>query len=265
MRIFLNTFILLFIIAGLFGCKTLPVPKNGIDIEFPYVDGKVKDKRFIIPAYMKPPYLYPVSYIPKKYSSKKIVAKKIKNVKIDGVLVYYIAYGPLKLINKDCFDKIKPGLTLRQIIKILGPGHMYPFSGVGGIYWTCKDGRGVVGIITNELDKKFNFTLCAKNKKHTIIKKLAKDLISGMKIYDKKVLIVCTKNTAQAKAGEPRFYKINDWISKPSPLPGIEFKIRQIEPDGIFCDYSYEALPEDNMRYRETGVIFIKPKLAVKK
>jgi len=265
MKIFINAFIFLFIIAGLFGCKTLPVPKNGIDVEFPYLNGKVSDKRFIIPVHMKPPYLYPLSYISKKGSSKKIIPKKIKEVKIDGVTVYYIAYSPLKLVNKDCFDKIKPGLTLRQIIKILGPGHMYPFSGVGFIYWSCKDERRLFGIITNKLDKKFKFTLQGKSRNHKIVKKLADDLISGMKIYDKKVLIVCTKSTAHAKAGESRFYKINDWISKRRPLPSVEFKIIQIELDGIFCEYSYEALPEDNMRYRETGLIFIKPKPIIEK
>ena len=277
MKIFLNAFILFFVITVLSSCKTLPVPKNGVDAEFPCVDKELSDKRFIIPEHLKQDNYLIAKFKTKEYFVKSIrydkpvieylqESKRIKEEKIDGVLAYYIANSHPKTISKESFDKIKPGLTLMQIIDILGPGYTHPLSSVGFINWRCKDGRVLrIWPRGGAWNKKSKFTIEGKNRSHAIVKKIVIDLISGMKIYDKKVLIICTKNTDQAKAGEPRFYKVNDRISKGSPLPGIEFRIRQIEPDRIFSVYSYEALPEDNMHYRETGVIFIKPGRAVKK
>ncbi len=158
MKIYLNVFIFFVILIGLSACKSLPVPKNGIEVEFPYLNGKSSDKQFIIPAYMKPPYLYPISS--KKDSSQKNIPKKIEEVKIDGVLAYYITSSiyPQRFVSKDKFDKIKPGLTLRQIVKILGPGYTYAFSGIWAIHWTCKDGRSLsVWPHEYKLDKKFKF------------------------------------------------------------------------------------------------------------
>lgn len=39
------------------------------------------------------------------------------------------------------FDKLRAGMTLREIVHILGPGYVPEFSGTGIITWTCADGR----------------------------------------------------------------------------------------------------------------------------
>lgn len=45
------------------------------------------------------------------------------------------------MVPTDVFYRIQSGMTLRELVDLLGPGWMTPYEGVGIITWTCQDGR----------------------------------------------------------------------------------------------------------------------------
>lgn len=45
------------------------------------------------------------------------------------------------MVPTDVFYRIQSGMTLRELVDLLGPGWMTRYEGVGIITWTCQDGR----------------------------------------------------------------------------------------------------------------------------
>src|SRR3954469_21328513 len=41
------------------------------------------------------------------------------------------------------FDKVRDGMTLREVVDLLGPGYIPNLSGTGNLRWTCADGRAL--------------------------------------------------------------------------------------------------------------------------
>ena len=39
------------------------------------------------------------------------------------------------------FDQVRDGMTLRELVNLLGPGYIPQFSGTGTMVWSCVDGR----------------------------------------------------------------------------------------------------------------------------
>src|SRR4051794_6390489 len=39
------------------------------------------------------------------------------------------------------FDKVRDGMTLKEVVDLLGPGHVPTLSGIGNLRWKCADGR----------------------------------------------------------------------------------------------------------------------------
>lgn len=44
-------------------------------------------------------------------------------------------------IPKESFDKVRIGMTLEEMVKLLGKAWMRPNSSIRDIYWGCADGR----------------------------------------------------------------------------------------------------------------------------
>jgi hypothetical protein len=48
------------------------------------------------------------------------------------------------------FDRVRDGMTLRELVNLLGPGHIPQLSGTGTMVWWCVDGRTLrVGYATD--------------------------------------------------------------------------------------------------------------------
>ena len=44
-------------------------------------------------------------------------------------------------VAKKAFDKVRYGMTLEEMVKLLGKAWMRPNSSIRDIYWGCEDGR----------------------------------------------------------------------------------------------------------------------------
>ncbi len=189
--------------------------------------------------------------------------KDAKEVKVGGVLAYHITWGALQTTQTDIFDTIKPGLTLKEIISVLGPGYQTPAEGVGLIYWKCEDGR-ILNVWPREYKlhekPKYWINVRGVNQKHDVIEALAHDFIAGIRIVDTKVLVVLKEDTYLTKAGKPRYYGVGDCFQKVEPLPRIDFRIKHIDHAGVHCEYYYQAPPEGLIHYSEHGNIVLKEK-----
>lgn len=224
------------------GYNSLPTSTVGIEVEFP-----------------------DVSHSPDNPVFKPILpdSKEEKEVKIDGMLAYRISWQMRKPVETKIFDQIEPGLTLREVITMLGPGYQLIGEGVGFIYWNCEDGR-ILNMWPKEykLSEKPKYWIVVRglNQKHDVIRKLAHDFIAGIRIVDAKALIVLKQDTYLVKAGKPRYYGIGDCFQKVEPLPRIDFRIKGIDADGVHCEYFYQALPEGLIHYFEHGNVILNEK-----
>ena len=162
------------------GCVSVPVSKDGIEVEFPNVTQESPSFR---PAYPDPP-------------------KESKEVKIEGTVAYRISGRSKESVKAELFDRIEPGLTLGEIIALLGPGYQPMWAGVGLVHWDCEDGRKLnVWPREGRLSEKPAYWVDVEgvNQKHEVVQKLATELVAGITIDGARVLIVCTKDTVQAK------------------------------------------------------------------
>lgn len=180
-------------------------------------------------------------------------------VRIEDVLVYYRGphfYGGERH-SSDNFNKIKEGLSLNEIVSLLGPGSQNTLEGIGFISWRCEDGRILQMWPTGRLndDAKYHIVLHGESQRTKEVKQLAESLISSLEILDQKVSVVLAEDTYQAKAGEARTYAVGQTFQKTTPLPRIDFSITKIEEDLVHCRYFYQARHEGLLRYSESGNI----------
>ena len=235
--------ILCTLLACLTGCFSPSIPLGGVDVVFPNTS--------------EPP--------PAHHAFKPIIPdpKDAREVTIDGVLAYHITWGDLQTIRTEIFDTIKPGLTLKEIINVFGPGYQTPAEGVGLIYWKCKDGR-ILNVWPREYKlhekPKYWMNVRGVNQKHDLIETLAHNFIAGIRVVDTKALVVLKEDTYLAKAGNSRYYGVGDCFQKVEPLPRIDFRIEQIDPSGVHCKYFYQAPPDGLIHYSEHGNIILKEK-----
>ena len=228
-------------LAYLQGCFSPSITLRGVDVVFP----STSDQPLIHHN------LKPITPAP----------KDAKEVKIDGVLAYHITWGPLQTIRTDIFDTIKPGLTLKEIISVFGPGYRTPAESAGLIYWKCEDGR-ILNVWPTKLHEKTTYWIdvIGVNQKHDVIEAFAHDFIAGIRIVDTKVLVVLKEDTLLAKAGKSRYYGVGDCFQKVEPLPRIDFSIKHIDSAGVHCEYFYQAPPDGLIHYSEHGDIILKEK-----
>ena len=182
-------------------------------------------------------------------------------VRIDGLVAYYYGtqfYGGGSL-KPEGFDKLKEGMTLREIVTLLGPGSQSKIEGVGFIRWRCSDGRTLHVWPIRQLDEeaRYHISLCGSNQRHEVIAELTKSLISRIDISGQKVEVTLTLDTNQAKAGQVRIYEVGQTFQKVEPLPRVDFTITKIAGDSVHCRYYYQAMPEGLLRYSETGDLII--------
>ena len=225
---------------SLLGCISKPVP-IGVEVEFP---------KSTNPA--------PLSSWDKPLSP---APDNMKEVMIEGMLVYRINWESQQPVQSKTFDGIKPGLTLEEMVTMLGPGYQPITEGVGLIYWDCEDGR-TLNLKSKEykLDEKPKYWIDVRgvNQKHGVVSQLTRDLIAGIKITDTRVAVVLKVDTYQAKAGKSRYYGVGDCFQKAEPLPRIDFTIKQIDGNGVHCEYFYQAVPEGLIHYCEQGNLILK-------
>jgi hypothetical protein len=178
------------------------------------------------------------------------------------VPAYYIGGQNLQPVERSVFDKLAPGMSLQQLVALLGPGFQPIYEGIGLIYWSCEDGRALNYWPDYDARGNSRYWVDAhgQDQKHEIVGRLAQDLIAGIVIKGAKAVIVCTKDTRQAKAGKPRTYAVGDTFQKVQPLPRIDLRIKRLDAKGLLCDYWYQASPEGILRYSESGTIMIRPK-----
>ena len=96
-------------------------------------------------------------------------------------------------------------------------------------------------------------------KSHDLVKKLALELISHIKIKDDQVLIICKMDTLKAKAGELHSYSEGDTVQKLNKRQRIDFMIMKLNEDSVNCKYFY-VIERDNEYYNETGTVILKSK-----
>ena len=63
-------------------------------------------------------------------------------------------------VSAGTFDRVRDGMTLRELAAVVGPGYVPELSGTGHIRWTCEDGR----TLTASHVKDPNAVLTAKGK-----------------------------------------------------------------------------------------------------
>lgn len=215
---------------------------------------------------------FPATEKPKDAAKLLVVGESIvidspkpEPVRIDGIVVYFLLgfqyHGGNGGKTQECgsFDKLKEGMTLREIVSLLGPGSQNKFAGVANICWRCEDGRVLQVWPTHQLDKKakYHISLHGTNQRHDDVKQLAKALIARLDITKQKVAVILTEDTDQAKAGEVKTYEIGQTFQKVDPLPRIDFSIIKIEDKTVHCNYFYQAPPEGLLRYSETGTMIL--------
>jgi hypothetical protein len=57
---------------------------------------------------------------------------------------YVIDGKGIKPATAAAFDNIRDGMTLKELVDVIGPGSMPALSGSGMLSWTCEDGRTLV-------------------------------------------------------------------------------------------------------------------------
>jgi hypothetical protein len=178
-------------------------------------------------------------------------------IRIDGLVVYYSGvYHPQnKTHQSKLFDELKEGMTLNEIVSLLGPGSQNKFEGVGFVYWHCEDGRVLKVLPTRQINEKANFyiALHGSNQRHEDVALLAKSLVSTLNITEQKIEVILKQDTNQAKAGQVRTYEVGQTFQKVEPLPRIDFHITKIEGNSVHCRYFYQAQPKGLLRYTEDG------------
>jgi hypothetical protein len=232
-------FLLLLVLPA---CSTLRVPRTGVDVHFPTVATATTNK----PPLKLPP----------------VDPAKLKSLTVDGATGYYSESQASQPAEESVFDKIVPGMDFQQLVALLGPGFRSIAQDCSIIHWNCEDGRELHFWPDVTVDGKSHYWIDARgqDQRHEIVGRLAQDLIAGILIKDAKAVIVCTKNTCQAKAGKPRTYRVGDRLQKAEPLPRIDLTFKRINADGLLCDYWYQACPEGIIHYFEHGTIAIRPK-----
>lgn len=182
----------------------------------------------------------------------------------DQVLVYYSAphyYGGTIRKPED-FDTLKPGMSLRKIVSLLGPGSQNSMEGIGFIGWRCSDGRrlNVWPSASGNINKKASFHIDLKrtNHRHKEVAKMTKGLISKIEVNSQDVIVSLHVDTHQAKANVEKTYKVGETFQKVEPLPRIDFTITKIEGNSVHCYYFYQARPAGLLRYTETGSLILK-------
>ena len=75
----------------LIGCHALPVPQNGIEVDFSNITQETD----------------PISTFKLPFKITPSKTEELKEVKIDGVLAYHIAWQLQQPIKKDIFNRIK--------------------------------------------------------------------------------------------------------------------------------------------------------------
>ena len=209
---------------------------------------------------------FPATEKPKDAAKLRVVREAIidgspKPVRMDGIIVYFSGahyYGG-EVYARESFDKLEEGMTLREIVSLLGAGSQNKLEGVGFISWRCVDGRVLQVWPTSQLDEKakYHISLRGTNQRHDDVGRLAKKLIARLDITKNKVAVILTEDTHQAKAGEIKTYEVGQTFQKVDPLPRIDFSITKIDGVSVHCSYFYQAPPEGLLRYAETGTLIL--------
>lgn len=183
----------------------------------------------------------------------------------EGKLIFFSVMGGANVaghsIENLTFDKVKEGMTLNEIVSLLGPGTLDSLQGVASVCWKSEDGRFLSLERVGGIDEtaKFTITQRGENERHGEVKQLAEKLISSIEIADRTVRVTLTEDAPQAKAMEAKTYRIDEMFQRIEPLPRIDFTITQIEGDQVHCRYFYQPLPEGVFQYSETGSIILTP------
>jgi hypothetical protein len=203
-----------------------------------------------LPLYAEVEVTFPVEAKPMGAAKLKEFHGLMQNdppeaVRIDGVVAYYRG-GAQHLGGEpksESFDKLKEGMTLKEIVSLLGPGSQNKFAGVGFISWRCEDGRILQVWPTEQINEKaeYHVILTGTDQRHEEVARLAKALISSLNIKNLKVEVALTQDTSQAKAGQVRTYGVGQSFQKSEPLPELTFTIRKIEGYSVHCHYAYQA------------------------
>ncbi|GAA5119184.1 hypothetical protein JIN84_22045 [Luteolibacter yonseiensis] len=194
---------------------------------------------------------------------------KPKPVHLNGVLAYISKPWGLRPADRDkdiqSFDQIKEGMTFREIVSLLGPGVQDSLSGVGMIFWGCKDGRVLVTARPGgSIDEKtsYQIRLQGRDQRHKDVAELARTLIADIEVSGQEVKVALTKDSDQAKAREVVTYQVGgmfQWMGPSGFLPRVDFTIEKIEGNSVFCHYYYGALPEGLLHYSDSGSIILTP------
>lgn len=181
-------------------------------------------------------------------------------VHIDGVLVFYSAahHAGLQAQSVEQFDQLKEGMTLREIVTLLGPGSQDKLSGIGFVCWRCKDGRSLQVWPIRGLDEKVELILRVPGQRHADVARLAKSLIAKLKVVGQEVEVVLTQDTQLAKAHQAKVYRVGQTFQKVDPLPRLDFTIMKIEADVVHCRYFYSAAPEGMVHHSEYGNLMLR-------
>lgn len=187
--------------------------------------------------------------------------ESLEPIQIEDVLVYYRGahfYG-VEIQNPSAFDKIKEGMSLGEIVSLLGTGSQNKFEGIGFITWRCEDGRVLKVWPSGQLkdEAEYFIELRGESQRTKDVKQLAESLISRLEISGQNVSVALTEDTYQAKAGELKTYSVGQTFQKTDPLPRIDFRITKIEERKVYCWYFYQAQPEGLLRYSETGNLIL--------
>jgi len=182
-------------------------------------------------------------------------------IRIDDLIVYYSGFfhPQIEKHKSKLFDELKEGMSLKEIVSLLGPGSQSKLEGVGFVYWHCEDGRVLKVLPTRQINEKANFyiALHGANQRHKDVALLAKSLVSTLNIAEQKIEVTLKQDTNQAKAGQARTYEVGQTFQKVEPLPRIDFHITKIDGDSVHCRYFYQAQPEGLLRYTEDGDLII--------
>lgn len=183
-------------------------------------------------------------------------------VQIDGMLAYYVrtGHGGWQAQSAESFDKLKVGMTLKEIVTLLGPGSQDRLSGIGFICWRCEDGRILKVWPADDLNEKakYHISLNGSGQRKEDVKRLAKALISKLQVVDQKVSVTLTQDTSVGKGKQTRTYPVGATFQKVEPLPRIDFTIMEIEEGSVHCQYFYQAQPEGVFHYTETGDLILR-------
>jgi len=183
---------------------------------------------------------------------------------MEGKLVFFMVEGGGGdsgfSIEKASFDKVWLGMTLDQLVSLLGPGTVSSFSGTASASWKCEDGRILSLVCPPSIHQTAKFTIRqqGEDQRHEEVRKLAEKLIASIEIADGAVRVALTEDTHQAKAMVMKTYRVNETFQRRSLLPGIGFTITSIKDDAVHCRYSYQPSPDGVYQYSETGSIILR-------